>query len=67
VFPEVRFVPTGGIGIGNLSDYLRLPNVAACGGSWVAPRGLIAAGEFGEIARLAAEAVGVVRRVRHGS
>jgi 2-dehydro-3-deoxyphosphogluconate aldolase/(4S)-4-hydroxy-2-oxoglutarate aldolase len=64
VFPDVRFIPTGGIGVGNLGEYLRLPNVAACGGSWIVHRRLVARGEFGEITRLTSEAVGVVRAVR---
>ncbi|MDX9959032.1 MAG: bifunctional 4-hydroxy-2-oxoglutarate aldolase/2-dehydro-3-deoxy-phosphogluconate aldolase [Spirochaetia bacterium] len=34
-YSAVKFVPTGGIDAGNLPDYLRLPNVAACGGSWM--------------------------------
>jgi 2-dehydro-3-deoxyphosphogluconate aldolase/(4S)-4-hydroxy-2-oxoglutarate aldolase len=35
VFSEVRFVPTGGIEAENLRSYLKLPNVLACGGSWL--------------------------------
>jgi 2-dehydro-3-deoxyphosphogluconate aldolase/(4S)-4-hydroxy-2-oxoglutarate aldolase len=53
----VRFIPTGGINPQNLSDYLSLPAVAACGGSWLVKKSLIAAGEFETITRLAAEAV----------
>ena len=34
-FPDVRFCPTGGINIDNINDYLALPNVACCGGSWL--------------------------------
>ncbi len=34
-FPQVEFLPTGGIGISNLKEYLRRPNVFACGGSWM--------------------------------
>jgi 2-dehydro-3-deoxyphosphogluconate aldolase / (4S)-4-hydroxy-2-oxoglutarate aldolase len=63
-FSSVRFIPTGGITAGTLAEYLRLPNVLAVGGSWmVAPR-LIAADDFSEIARLAAEAGSIVRQVR---
>jgi 2-dehydro-3-deoxyphosphogluconate aldolase / (4S)-4-hydroxy-2-oxoglutarate aldolase len=63
-FANVRFIPTGGITAATLAEYLRLPNVFAAGGSWmVAPR-LIAAGEFQEIIRLAAEAGRIVRQVR---
>jgi 2-dehydro-3-deoxyphosphogluconate aldolase/(4S)-4-hydroxy-2-oxoglutarate aldolase len=56
-FPKVRFVPTGGIGPGNLREYLRHPRVAACGGSWMVAPKLIAAGRFDEVARLSQEAV----------
>ncbi len=63
-FQEVRFIPTGGITPGNLEAYLRLPNVALCGGSWLASRSLIAQGQFAEIARLAGEARALVRGVR---
>lgn len=41
-FADVRFVPTGGVGLGNLGDYLRLSNVAAVGGSWMVPPALLA-------------------------
>lgn len=34
-FPDLRFMPTGGIDVGNLGDYLRLPWVLCCGGSWL--------------------------------
>lgn len=40
-FPDVRFVPTGGVGVANLRDYLRLSNVAAVGGSWMVPAALL--------------------------
>jgi 2-dehydro-3-deoxyphosphogluconate aldolase/(4S)-4-hydroxy-2-oxoglutarate aldolase len=55
-YPEVRFVPTGGIGLNLLATYLTLPNVVACGGSWLATRKMIAAGQFAEITQLASEA-----------
>jgi 2-dehydro-3-deoxyphosphogluconate aldolase/(4S)-4-hydroxy-2-oxoglutarate aldolase len=63
-YPDVRFVPTGGIDAANLADYLRLPTVAACGGSWVAPRAAIADGDFARIERLAADAAAIVRATR---
>ena len=63
-FPGIEFVPTGGVGAANLAEYLRLPMVAACGGSWLAPRRLIASGDFDEIERLVAETVAIVRSVR---
>jgi 2-dehydro-3-deoxyphosphogluconate aldolase/(4S)-4-hydroxy-2-oxoglutarate aldolase len=54
--PQLRFCPTGGIGPGNATDYLRLSNVVCVGGSWVAPRAMVSAGDWAGITRLAAEA-----------
>ena len=56
VFPDVQFVPTGGVAASNLADYLAVPNVAACGGSWLTPAKLVAGRQFDEITRLATEA-----------
>lgn len=63
-YPMMRFVPTGGLGAGQLADYLELPSVAAAGGSWLARPDVVAAGELATIERLAAEAVAIARRVR---
>jgi 2-dehydro-3-deoxyphosphogluconate aldolase / (4S)-4-hydroxy-2-oxoglutarate aldolase len=63
-FPGLRFVPTGGIGAVELAEYARHPAVAAVGGSWIATRSLLRSGEFGEITRLAAEAVAIVAAAR---
>jgi len=60
VFPHVRFIPTGGIHAGNLRDYLRLPNVIACGGTWLADRELLREGRREELARRAWEARALV-------
>jgi 2-dehydro-3-deoxyphosphogluconate aldolase/(4S)-4-hydroxy-2-oxoglutarate aldolase len=50
-FPAVRFVPTGGVGPAVLSSYLSLPAVLAVGGSWLAPREVVAAGQWDEVTR----------------
>ncbi len=50
------FCPTGGISLGNAKDYLSLPNVVCVGGSWVAPKALVEAGDWAGITRLAMEA-----------
>ena len=63
-FPQVRFVPTGGIDAGSVSDYLRLPSVLAVGGTWIAPAALVAAGDFDEIGRRAVAAVALVEALR---
>ncbi|BDA86067.1 ketohydroxyglutarate aldolase [Aureimonas sp. SA4125] len=60
VFPQIRFCPTGGVSMKNVRDYLALPNVVCVGGSWVAPKDVVAAGDFTEITRLAAEAAALV-------
>ncbi len=56
-YPEARFLPTGGITPELLLNYLRLKNVIACGGSWLAPRDLLAAGRLDAIAALIEQAV----------
>lgn len=63
-FASVRFIPTGGITVANLPQYLALPNVAACGGSWMVKEDMISAGKFAEIARLSRQAREIVRRAR---
>jgi len=50
------FCPTGGISLKNANDYLSLPNVICVGGSWVAPKELVAAGDWAGITKLAQEA-----------
>lgn len=52
----VQFCPTGGITAANAFDYLSLPNVICVGGSWVAPKSLVEAGDWDGITRLAREA-----------
>jgi 2-dehydro-3-deoxyphosphogluconate aldolase/(4S)-4-hydroxy-2-oxoglutarate aldolase len=56
-FADVRFVPTGGVGPGNLHEYLDVPAVLAVGGSWMVPRARIAEGDFAGLAALTADAV----------
>jgi 2-dehydro-3-deoxyphosphogluconate aldolase/(4S)-4-hydroxy-2-oxoglutarate aldolase len=56
-FPQVRFVPTGGVDAANLSDYLALDPVLAVGGSWMVEKSLVAAGDWDEVTRRTREAV----------
>ncbi|WP_125776850.1 bifunctional 4-hydroxy-2-oxoglutarate aldolase/2-dehydro-3-deoxy-phosphogluconate aldolase [Antribacter gilvus] len=58
-FPQVRFVPTGGVSAANLPDFLALDAVLAVGGSWMVEKSLVAAGDFAEITRRSREAVAV--------
>lgn len=56
-FPELQFIPTGGIGPKNLVEYLSFPKVLAVGGTWIAKTDQIWTGHFGEIERLACQAL----------
>jgi 2-dehydro-3-deoxyphosphogluconate aldolase/(4S)-4-hydroxy-2-oxoglutarate aldolase len=58
-FPNARFCPTGGVDARTAPAYLALPNVIAVGGSWIAPREAIAAGDFVRIEALARQASGI--------
>lgn len=60
-YPGMRYVPTGGINAGNLTSYLALPSVLACGGSWMVEPKLVRDGRFDVITQLAAEAVALAR------
>ncbi|MEM8825913.1 MAG: bifunctional 4-hydroxy-2-oxoglutarate aldolase/2-dehydro-3-deoxy-phosphogluconate aldolase [Pseudomonadota bacterium] len=60
-YHDVRFVPTGGITPDNLRDYLALPGVLACGGSWMVPVDMIAAADWGRIGTLARQAVALAK------
>jgi 2-dehydro-3-deoxyphosphogluconate aldolase/(4S)-4-hydroxy-2-oxoglutarate aldolase len=63
-FPDVTFCPTGGITAATAGDYLRLPNVACVGGSWLTPREAVAAGDWETISALARAAAALPRPVR---
>ena len=56
-FPAMRFVPTGGVGPAVLPSYLCLEAVLAVGGSWLAPRDVVAAGQWDEVTRRTRAAV----------
>ena len=61
VYP-VQFMPTGGISPSNLQPYLALPNVLACGGSWMVPSELIDQGDWTTLGRLIADAVALLHQ-----
>ena len=54
--PQVKFCPTGGVSLKNANDYLSLSNTLCVGGSWVAPKDLVTAGDWDGITALATEA-----------
>ncbi len=55
-FPDIAFCPTGGITVQTAPDFLALPNVKVCGGSWLTPADAVKAGDWDRITRLAKEA-----------
>ena len=59
VFRSMRFIPTGGVSAANLADFLAVPAVLACGGSWLTPASAIENGDFESISVLAQEAVSI--------
>ncbi len=56
-FPQVRFCPTGGLNKDNFRDFLALPNVICCGGSWMVASQLVDNGNWTEIEALARQAM----------
>jgi len=62
-YSQVQFIPTGGISQQNFPEYLALPSVLACGGSWLAPRDKMATGDFAFIEEVVKETVGLCRNV----
>lgn len=55
-FPDVAFCPTGGLTPQTAPDYLALPNVVVCGGSWLTPQDAMEAGDWDRLTALAREA-----------
>ena len=66
-FSGVKFMPTGGINPDNLRDYLSVPEVAACGGTWIVPGNALDSNDLDAIRKLAAAASKAVREVRPGT
>ena len=64
VFPDMRFMPTGGIGPTNLATYLELDSVVAVGGSWIASAGALASGDWRAVTESAAAASESAARMR---
>jgi 2-dehydro-3-deoxyphosphogluconate aldolase/(4S)-4-hydroxy-2-oxoglutarate aldolase len=57
VFRDMQFMPTGGVNPDNLLEYLSIPSVLACGGSWLTPKDAVESKNYDTITRLAAEAI----------
>lgn len=63
-FPQIRFIPTGGISQSNAEEYFRNPKIQAVGGSWMVSAKMIEAGEFDAIAEKSAAATALYREIR---
>jgi len=63
-YTMVKFMPTGGVNLKNLRDYLSCDKIAACGGTWMVKGDLIKAGKFDEIEKITAEAAEIVKEIR---
>lgn len=60
-YGNLQIMPTGGISPANIKDYLAIPNIVACGGSWFVEKSLIKAKNWDEIGRLTREIVELVK------
>ena len=60
-FTGVKFMPTGGVKPTNVAEYLAVPEIICCGGTWIVPKDALAAGDYAAIERLASEAVALAR------
>ena len=63
-FTGVKFMPTGGVNLSNVGDYLAVPEIVACGGTWIVPKDTLAAGDYAAIEKLAADASALVKKIR---
>lgn len=63
-FRNLQFIPTGGIDLGKMADYLKSKNVAAVGGSWMVPQTLVDQGKFEAIKELTVQALDAVREIK---
>lgn len=65
-FPQFKVMPTGGISLKNLKEYLSCPVIAACGGSYMVTADLIEGGKWDEITELCKQSRVIVEEVRNG-
>ena len=63
-FTGVKFMPTGGVKLSNVGDYLAVPEIVCCGGTWIVPKDALASGDWAAIEKLASDASELVRRLR---
>ncbi len=59
-FGNIVFIPTGGVNANNINDYLAVPSVIACGGSWMVKDCLVKEKKFAEITEICKEAISII-------
>ncbi|AKR44679.1 bifunctional 4-hydroxy-2-oxoglutarate aldolase/2-dehydro-3-deoxy-phosphogluconate aldolase [Methylophilus sp. TWE2] len=59
-FADVKFCPTGGVSVESAPQFLALPNVVVCGGTWLTPADAVANKDWAHITKLAKEASAIV-------
>lgn len=64
-YAHIKFIPTGGVNAGNLAEFLSHKSIAACGGSWMVAKDLLAAKMWKEVTRLATDAVAIAKAAKH--
>ena len=60
----VKFMPTGGVKLSNVADYLSVPEIICCGGTWIAPKDAIKNDDWATIEKLASEAAALAREIK---
>lgn len=63
-FTTLKFMPTGGVSVKNLREYLSCDKIICCGGSWMVKSDLIKSGEYEKIAEMTKEAVELAKSIR---
>lgn len=63
-YTMLKFMPTGGVSLKNLKDYLSCDKILCCGGSWMVKGDMIKAGEFDKISEMAKDAVALAKEIR---
>lgn len=63
-FPQITFIPTGGISQANVAEYYKNPKIQAVGGSWMVTKDMVEAGRFDEITEKSAAVTALFKELR---
>lgn len=63
-YTTLSFMPTGGINLSNVEEYLKYNRILACGGSWMVKGDFVRAGKFDEIEKMTRDAADLVKKIR---